>query len=169
MKLTGSILEKLTDRSKLADICREYRKAGETVCFTNGCFDLIHAGHVRLLEQSASFADILIVAINSDDSLRRLKGPGRPIMDEESRAIVLGSLAMVDHIVVFHEDTPDLIIKELLPDVLVKGGDYRPHEVVGRDTVENNGGRLELIRLVEGKSTTSIIKHILKYKDQLTK
>ena len=131
------------------------RLAGQTVVFTNGCFDLLHPGHVRLLREAADLGDFLVVGLNSDASVRRLKGPSRPINPAEARAEVLSALEAVDAVTIFDEDTPLELITAIRPDVLVKGGDYRPDEVVGRPEVEAAGGRLVLIPLVEGHSTTA--------------
>ena len=130
------------------------------IVFTNGCFDILHVGHKRYLQQAATLGDILVVGVNSDDSVRRLKGPDRPVNSEQDRAEMLSALGFVDNVVIFGEDTPYELIKQIQPDVLVKGGDYKPEEVVGRDIVEARGGRLELITFVEGKSTTGIIEKI---------
>ena len=132
-------------------------QAGQTVVFTNGCFDLLHPGHVRLLRQAAALGDFLVVGLNSDASVRRLKGANRPINPEDARAEVLAALESVDAVTVFDEDTPLELIEAIGPDVLVKGGDYRPDEVVGRAEVEAAGGRLVLIPLVEGHSTTRLV------------
>ncbi len=133
------------------------RRAGQKVVFTNGCFDLLHVGHVRLLRQAAALGDYLIVGLNSDESVRRLKGPSRPLNNEDARAELLAALECVDTVTVFSEDTPLELIDRILPDVLVKGGDYRPEEVVGKAEVEAAGGRLVLIPLVEGHSTTGLV------------
>lgn len=130
------------------------------IVFTNGCFDILHVGHKRYLQQAAALGDILVVGVNSDASVRRLKGPSRPINPEQDRAEILCALGFIDYVVIFDEDTPYELIKKIQPDVLVKGGDYKPEEVVGRDIVEARGGKLALISFVEGKSTTNIIKKI---------
>lgn len=130
------------------------------IVFTNGCFDILHVGHKRYLQQAAALGDILIVGVNSDASVRRLKGPSRPINPEQDRAEMLCAMGFIDYVVIFDEDTPYELIKNIQPDVLVKGGDYKPEEVVGRDIVEARGGKLVLISFVEGKSTTNIIKKI---------
>ena len=132
------------------------------IVFTNGCFDILHIGHKRYLQKAATLGDLLIVGVNSDDSVRRLKGPERPINSEQDRAEMLSALGFVDYVVIFGEDTPYELIKTIQPDVLVKGGDYKPDEVVGREIVESRGGKLELISFVEGKSTTNIINKINK-------
>lgn len=141
-----------------AEECQRRQKAGQNVVFTNGCFDLLHVGHVRLLAQSAAEGDFLVVGLNSDASVRRLKGDSRPINDEFSRAEVLAALGCVDAVTIFSEDTPRELINVLKPNVLVKGGDYQPDEVVGRDEVESWGGKLVLIDIVAGHSTTSMIE-----------
>lgn len=134
--------------------------AQKKIVFTNGCFDILHVGHKRYLQQAATLGDILVVGVNSDASVRRLKGPTRPVNNEQDRAEMLSALGFIDYVVIFDEDTPYELIKKIQPDVLVKGGDYKPEEVVGKDIVEARGGRLELISFVEGKSTTNIIKKI---------
>jgi D-beta-D-heptose 7-phosphate kinase/D-beta-D-heptose 1-phosphate adenosyltransferase len=141
----------------LAEVKRR-RQAGQTIVFTNGCFDLLHVGHVRLLRESAALGDFLIVGLNSDASVQRLKGPTRPINDELARAEVLSALEPVDAVTSFAEDTPLELIKAIEPDVLVKGGDYAPDQVVGRAEVEAAGGRLVLIPLVAGHSTSGLVR-----------
>ncbi|HEX8203183.1 MAG TPA: D-glycero-beta-D-manno-heptose 1-phosphate adenylyltransferase, partial [Isosphaeraceae bacterium] len=133
------------------------KRAGQAVVFTNGCFDLLHVGHVRLLRQAAALGDYLVVGLNSDASVRRLKGDSRPVNSEDARAELLAALECVDAVTVFDADTPLALIEAIRPSVLVKGGDYRPEEVVGREVVESSGGRLELIPLVPGHSTTGLI------------
>ncbi|MGU3493510.1 D-glycero-beta-D-manno-heptose-7-phosphate kinase [Xanthobacteraceae bacterium A53D] len=144
----------------LEDACRivaAWKANGTRVVFTNGCFDLLHPGHVSLLEQAASHGDRLVVALNSDASVKRLKGETRPLQDEQARATVMGAMRCVDLVVLFEEDTPLETIKALLPDVLVKGADYAPSAVVGAKEVEANGGELVLVDLVAGKSTSSLV------------
>jgi D-beta-D-heptose 7-phosphate kinase/D-beta-D-heptose 1-phosphate adenosyltransferase len=136
----------------------EWRKRGLRVGFTNGCYDLLHPGHVSLLKSAAAECDRLIVAINSDASVRRLKGSTRPVQDERSRAYVVGALSAVDMVVVFDEDTPVETIAALKPDLLVKGADYTMEEVVGAQTVRAANGRVLLVPLVKGQSTTSLIR-----------
>jgi D-beta-D-heptose 7-phosphate kinase/D-beta-D-heptose 1-phosphate adenosyltransferase len=128
----------------------------ETLCFTNGCFDLIHPGHVQYLEEVRALGDFLVVGLNSDASVRRLKGPSRPLQDEWARARILLGLRSVDAVVRFEEDTPYELIQALQPDVLAKGGDYTPEGVIGRDVVEARGGRLVLVPFLPGHSTTLI-------------
>ena len=137
------------------------KSIGETVVFTNGCFDLLHRGHVTYMQKARSLGDALILGLNSDDSVRRIKGAGRPVLPLEDRACVLAGLEAVDYICVFEEDTPRDLIQALLPDVLVKGGDYRLDEIVGGEEVEAAGGRVRTVPLVEGHSTTDVIQRIL--------
>ncbi|TIU85051.1 MAG: D-glycero-beta-D-manno-heptose 1-phosphate adenylyltransferase, partial [Mesorhizobium sp.] len=134
-----------------------WKEEGLSVGFTNGCFDILHAGHVSLLHAARSRCDRLVLGLNSDASVRRLKGPGRPVNDQHDRACVLAALASVDAVVVFEEDTPLKLIEALLPDILVKGADYTIETVVGADVVQNAGGRVVLVDLVAGKSTTKTI------------
>ncbi|HUP01220.1 MAG TPA: D-glycero-beta-D-manno-heptose 1-phosphate adenylyltransferase [Gemmatimonadota bacterium] len=136
------------------------RARGETIVFTNGCFDLLHAGHIRLLEASRALGDCLIVGLNSDRSVGRLKGPGRPVLDASERAEVLGALSCVDYVVVFDEETPIRLIEAIRPDILTKGADYAPHEVVGAEAVRSWGGRVEILELLAGKSSSGIIGRI---------
>jgi D-beta-D-heptose 7-phosphate kinase/D-beta-D-heptose 1-phosphate adenosyltransferase len=145
------------EREPLAKLIRERKSKGDRIVFTNGCFDLLHVGHVRLLEASRRLGDCLIVGINTDRSVSELKGPTRPVVAETARAEVLGALRAVDYVTLFDEPTPLELIRAVVPDVLVKGGDYTPDTVVGRDVVEAHGGRVEIIPLVGGFSTTSII------------
>lgn len=128
--------------------------------FTNGCFDLLHRGHAAYLAGAAALGDRLVVGLNSDASVRRLKGPGRPVLPEEDRAYLLASLRAVDAVTVFDDDTPLGLIEALLPDVLVKGADYAPEEVVGREAVEGAGGEVRLLPLEPGRSTTAVIRSI---------
>lgn len=138
----------------------EWRASGKTVVFTNGCYDLIHPGHVRLLEQSRSLGNILVLALNTDASVRRYKGPKRPVMPEMERVEVTCALAAVDAVVLFDEDTPRELIAELLPDVLVKGADWT-HFIAGREEVEAAGGKVLPLALEPGYSTTGVIETIL--------
>lgn len=133
---------------------------GRRLVFTNGVFDLLHRGHVELLEKARALGDALFVGVNSDDSARRLKGAGRPLVPEDDRAHVLCALAAVDAVVLFAEDTPARLIAALEPDVLVKGADYGPGEIVGADTVEARGGLVVRIPLVEGRSTSGLVERI---------
>lgn len=137
-------------------------KADKKIVFTNGCFDILHVGHVRYLKQASELGDILVVGLNSDDSVKRLKGSDRPVNSEEDRAEMLSVLGFIDYVIIFEEDTPYNLIKAIQPDVLVKGGDYRLEDVVGKDIVESRGGNVRILPLVEGKSTTGIINKINK-------
>ncbi|MFQ5737749.1 MAG: D-glycero-beta-D-manno-heptose 1-phosphate adenylyltransferase [Acidobacteriota bacterium] len=152
--------EKIRKRETLKNIVKDLQASGQKVVFTNGCFDLLHPGHVRYLQAARSFGDVLVVAINNDDSVRRLKGPGRPILSEQERSEVLAALECVDWVTLFDEPTPGAIIEELLPDVLVKGGDWPLDEIVGRGTVEASGGQVISRKFEEGYSTSDIIGRI---------
>jgi D-beta-D-heptose 7-phosphate kinase/D-beta-D-heptose 1-phosphate adenosyltransferase len=152
---------KIKNLDVLAAIIAEERKKGKRVVFTNGCFDLLHAGHVKYLQKARTFGDLLVLGLNSDASVRRLKGDRRPLICEEERAHLLAALDCIDYLVIFDEDTPLRVITSLKPLVLVKGGDYTPDGVVGKDVVESYGGRVELVEFVDGRSTTNIIDKIL--------
>lgn len=151
---------KLVDPALLERLLESARRAGRRIVFTNGCFDVLHAGHVDLLRQARAFGDLLVVGLNDDGSVRRLKGAGRPVNPLPARAAVLGGLASVDYVVAFPEDTPAEIIERVRPDVLVKGEDWRDKGVVGREFVEGYGGRVELVRLAEGFSTTETLRKL---------
>jgi rfaE bifunctional protein nucleotidyltransferase chain/domain len=153
-------VDKFYSRDELLARRVNWKKAGKKVVFTNGCYDLLHPGHVRLLEQARSLGDILILALNSDDSVRRLKGPTRPLLSEKERAEVAAGLAAVDAITVFDEDTPRELIAAVLPDVLVKGADWA-HWIAGREEVEAAGGQVMALALEPGYSTTGIVEEIL--------
>lgn len=152
---------KIRDPRMLARLLEERRVRGEKLVFTNGCFDLLHVGHVKYLQAARKLGDLLVLGLNSDASIRRLKGEKRPLIGQEERAHILAALDCIDYVVVFDEDTPLELIAMLKPDILVKGGDYTPDGVVGKDLVESWGGRVELISFVDGKSTTNIIEKIL--------
>jgi len=137
------------------------RRKGKQAVFTNGCFDLLHVGHVKYLQKARQLGDLLVLGLNSDASIRRLKGPKRPLIGEEERAHILAALDCIDFVVLFDEDTPLELIGAVRPDILVKGGDYTPEGVVGKEFVESYGGRVELIQFVDGKSTTNIIEKVL--------
>ncbi len=146
-------------RNALAEI-RRLQNRGKKIVFTNGCFDLIHAGHVRLLNQAKKLGDILVVGLNSDASVRRIKGRGRPILPLRDRIEVLVNLKCVDHVVPFSEDTPRRLIEKIRPDVLIKGGDWGAGAMIGGDSVRRRGGRVVSGLYVKGKSTTAIIRKI---------
>ncbi len=150
----------LVSRTLAEEIALALRKTGKTLVFTNGCFDILHVGHVSYLEAAKRLGDVLIVGVNSDDSVRRLKGASRPINPESDRAMLLSALKSVDFTCIFEEDTPLNLITALQPDVLVKGGDYTPETIVGADVVWTRGGRVVVLPFVAGKSTTNIIHRI---------
>lgn len=153
---------RLIDRDELVELRETWRASGEQVVFTNGCFDLLHAGHLALLRTARAFGDHLIVGLNNDDSVTRLKGEGRPLLQFADRAELLAALAPVDYVVGFASDTPHDLVEQLVPDVLVKGGDYSIDTVVGADTVMRAGGRVEIVPLVAGRSTSDLIARIVR-------
>ena len=155
-------LEKIVSREQLVAIAAAARHARRRVVFTNGCFDLLHVGHVRYLAAARDAGDLLIVGVNDDASVHRLKGPPRPLVPEAARAEVVAALAAVDYVSLFSEDTPYELIRAVEPDVLVKGSDWAADQVVGRDIVEARGGRVELIPVVAGFSTTSLVDLLAK-------
>ena len=158
--LTGAPEDKLLDRTHLSAVCAMLRRAHRRVVFTNGCFDLLHPGHIRLLTEARKLGDLLVVGLNSDVSVRGLKGAGRPILSERDRAQVLGGLDAVDFVVLFDEETPERLMTAVRPDVLVKGGDYTEATVVGAPFVRSYGGTVALIPLVPGNSTTGIVSRM---------
>ena len=153
-------LSKIKSCGELATLLRGVRAGGQVVVFTNGCFDLLHAGHLHLLESAASLGDVLVVGVNDDASVARLKGPGRPVVPFEERARLLGGLEVVDFVVGFAEDTPAELIAAIGPDVLVKGGDWTPDRIVGREVVESRGGRVVTVPLRAGRSTSALVERI---------
>ena len=155
-----NIKSKIFSLDKLKNQVNTWKKAGEEVVFTNGCFDIIHRGHIEVLARTADLGDKLIIGLNSDQSIQKLKGEGRPIIDEQSRAILLAALSFVDAIVLFSEDTPLKLISALLPDVLVKGGDYEIETIVGHEIVQQNGGEVKVVPFLDGFSSTTIIDKI---------
>jgi rfaE bifunctional protein nucleotidyltransferase chain/domain len=150
--------EKILNREDF--LARFGRPRDFRLVFTNGCFDILHRGHVEYLHQARALGDALVVAVNSDSSVERLKGPGRPVVSQGDRALVLAGLESVTAVTLFHEDTPQELLVELLPDVLVKGGDYTPSEIVGRTEVEEAGGEVRVIPFIQGRSTTELISRI---------
>ncbi|MCB9224399.1 MAG: adenylyltransferase/cytidyltransferase family protein [Crocinitomicaceae bacterium] len=171
MEWLNQIREKIVDRSDLHAVLDPIRKSGLSIAFTNGCFDILHKGHVEYLAQAADLADVLVLGLNSDDSVRRLeKGDDRPVNSQDARAAVLSALGFIDVIVIFDEDTPEQLIKEVHPNVLIKGADYDPQEadpsskkyVVGRESVLAAGGEVKVIDLVPGFSTTNIVNKLKK-------
>jgi D-beta-D-heptose 7-phosphate kinase/D-beta-D-heptose 1-phosphate adenosyltransferase len=153
-------MHKLYTRPELIRQRAQWRQEGKRVVFTNGCYDLLHPGHIRLLEQARSLGDVLILALNSDSSVRRLKGPTRPLIPEEERAEVAASLEAVDAVTLFEEDTPRELIAAVLPDVLIKGADWA-HWIAGREEVEAAGGQVLALALEPGYSTTGIVEKLL--------
>ncbi len=153
--------KKIISRSDLKDTIRRLKAEGKRIVFTNGCFDLIQVHHVRCLQEARSHGDFLVVAINTDESVRKIKGPPRPIVPEKDRAEMLAALECVDYVTPFGEDTPHDILREILPDVLAKGGDYSQDEIVGREIVEGNGGRVVRLKKWPQRSTTRLIQQIL--------
>ena len=160
MKATERIHLKIMSREEIARQVSIWKLVSKRIVFTNGCFDILHAGHLDLLSKAAMLGDVMIVGLNSDASVRRLKGVERPVNNEQFRAQMLSHLQMVDAVVVFGEDTPLELIRAVQPDVLVKGGDYRAEDVVGYEDVTSRGGRVEIIPLVEGLSTSALIDRI---------
>jgi D-beta-D-heptose 7-phosphate kinase/D-beta-D-heptose 1-phosphate adenosyltransferase len=158
MKRSDLIPQKIFNLADLQRTVAAWRINGHTIAFTNGCFDLLHEGHIWSLSQAAAAADKLIVAVNADASVKRLKGQHRPVNNQHSRALILASLAIVDAVIIFEEDTPLSLITALLPDVLVKGGDYTVDTIVGAKEVMAAGGEVKIVPVLAGFSTTEIIR-----------
>ena len=152
------ICSKILDGKNLDAWLDACRNEGKSIVFTNGCFDILHRGHVEYLAKAAAFGDVMVIGLNTDASVKRLKGPSRPVNDEKSRAFVLAGLEFVSAVVLFDEDTPYNLIKTVQPDVLVKGSDYKPENIVGYDIVTAKGGKVVTVDLVEGFSTTKTIE-----------
>ncbi len=152
------ITDKIKSPNELQHICQSLKNSGKVIVFTNGCFDILHSGHVRYLEEAKACGDVLILGINSDASVKRLKGDSRPINSLEDRSIVLAALQSVDYVTAFHEDTPQNLIKQIVPHILVKGGDWKPESIVGSDIVLANGGEVRSLSFINGKSSTGIIE-----------
>lgn len=153
-------MKKIQNSAALARKLISLRRRGKSIVFTNGCFDILHLGHVKYLEKARRLGDVLVVGLNSDSSVRAIKGKGRPINNEHARAMVLASLCFVDYVVIFSDDTPERLIQKLKPDVLVKGADWKSNDIVGADFVRSLGGRVARISFVKGYSTTSAIKRM---------
>ena len=151
------------DRKKLVAAVGKLKRAGKKVVFTNGCYDLLHVGHVRFLKAARKLGGALVLALNSDASVRRIKGPKRPVTRENERAEVMSALSSVDIVTIFHEDDPYNIIKDIVPDVLVKGGDWALDKIIGADIVKAAGGKVLNVPYIKGKSTTNVIEKVLKY------
>ena len=154
------IKSKIVSGIDLMRLLSFYRFKNQKVVFTNGCFDLIHLGHVKYLTQAADLGDVLIIGLNSDSSVKKIKGHSRPALDQESRALTLAAFSFVNNIVLFDEETPYKLIKQISPDILVKGGDYKPEEIVGYDVVKDNGGEVKILDFIKGYSTSYIIERI---------
>jgi len=162
MTLSDSIRARITDPEELDRQLAIWRFQQKKIVFTNGCFDILHRGHVEYLAAAASHGDILIVGLNTDRSVKQLKGAGRPVQDEYTRALILASLRFVDMVVLFDDETPYNLIKQVQPDILVKGADYKPEEIVGYDIVKAKGGDIVTIELTKGYSTTGILDKLRK-------
>jgi len=160
--------EKIKERKELLRIIKNLKAKGKRIVFTNGCFDLLHLGHVRYLEGAKALGDILVVGVNSDSSVRKLKGPKRPILPEEERIEILSGLGSVDYITIFNEADPLKLITSLKPNLLAKGGDWTKEQIVGREVVERSGGELVIIPFVKGASTSNVIDTILKRYEKRT-
>lgn len=155
-------MNKILERNALKVKLEELRKKGKKIAFTNGCFDILHVGHVRYLREAKKTADVLVLALNSDSSVRSIKGEKRPLMIENERAEILAALEFIDFVTIFNELTPQELIIYLKPDILIKGGDWEEEKVVGREEIKKWGGRVAIIPEVEGKSTTNIVEKIKK-------
>lgn len=162
MKYFDHIKNKILSEDNLNILINEWREKNQKIVFTNGCFDLLHLGHIDYLAKAKDLGDKLIIGVNTDDSVRRLKGVYRPLQDENSRLHILAALEFVDAVILFNEDTPYELIKKIQPDVLVKGADYKIEDIVGYDIVTSRGGSVKTIEYLEGYSTTSIEQRILK-------
>ncbi len=160
MRNASAIIEKITTVAQIEKDVRRLRLLGKKIVFTNGVFDILHEGHIASLSSAASFGDVLIVGVNADASVKRLKGDSRPVNNENARALLLASLVLTDRVIIFGEDTPLNLIQLIMPDVLVKGGDYTIDQIVGAKEVIANGGEVKIVPLVEGISTTAIIEKI---------
>jgi D-beta-D-heptose 7-phosphate kinase/D-beta-D-heptose 1-phosphate adenosyltransferase len=154
--------QKIKERKELSRIIKDLKAKGKRIVFTNGCFDLLHIGHVRYLEKARGLGDILVVGVNSDSSVQKIKGWRRPLLPEEERTEILSGLGCVDYLTIFNEIDPLKLITSLHPDVLVKGGDWTKEEIVGREVVERLGGKVVIIPFVQGASTSNLIETILK-------
>jgi D-beta-D-heptose 7-phosphate kinase/D-beta-D-heptose 1-phosphate adenosyltransferase len=155
-------MNKILARNVLKNKLEELRQKGKKIAFTNGCFDILHAGHIRYLREAKKTADVLVLALNSDSSVRAIKGEKRPLMSEEERAEILAALEFIDFVTIFQELTPLELINYLKPDILIKGGDWPEEQVIGREEIKKWGGRVAIIPEVEGKSTTNIVEKIKK-------
>ncbi len=150
----------IVSRKKIKEIVKKLKKERKKIVFTNGCFDLIHKGHIYLLKEAKKLGDVLIVGLNSDSSIKKIKGKGRPVLKEKERSFIIDNIKGVDYVVIFNEKTPLKLIKEIKPDILVKGGDYKEDEVVGGDFVRKRKGKVVIIPYLNGFSTTDLIGRI---------
>jgi D-beta-D-heptose 7-phosphate kinase/D-beta-D-heptose 1-phosphate adenosyltransferase len=160
--------QKIRERKTLLRIIKDLKAKGKRIVFTNGCFDLLHIGHIRYLEEAKALGDVLVVGVNSDSSVRKLKGPKRPVLPEEERTEILSGLGCVDYITIFDERDPLKLITSLHPDVLVKGGDWTKDQIVGSEVVERSGGEVVILPFVQGASTSNLINIILKKYEKRT-
>ena len=159
-------MSNIKTRKEILELRKKFKEENKKVVFTNGCFDLIHSGHVDYLVKAKALGDVLILALNTDSSVRSIKGTNRPILNQEERAFIVSNLKPVDYVTFFDEDTPGEIINELIPDILVKGADWSIDKIVGREVVEKNGGEVKTINFVNNQSTSKIIESIIsKYKN----
>jgi D-beta-D-heptose 7-phosphate kinase/D-beta-D-heptose 1-phosphate adenosyltransferase len=157
----GRLSTKIVNIQELKNVVGMCRNREQKIVFTNGCFDLLHLGHIQYLQQAKELGDVLVLGLNSDSSVRKLKGPQRPLISEQQRAQILAALDCIDYITVFSELDPLNLIRAVEPDVLVKGGDYKPEEVVGREIVETSGGKVVIVPLIENLSTSAIVQNII--------
>lgn len=160
MEFLDHIKKKIKPLERLDNLLTYWRFKGYRIVFTNGCFDILHPGHIDYLAKARQFGDVLLIGLNTDDSVRRIKGKQRPINTQETRALLLASLAFVDAVVLFDQDTPLELIQRVKPDILVKGSDYKPEEIVGAQVVKEKGGAITTIEFLEGYSTSSLIQKI---------
>ena len=156
-------MNKILDLTELIRVRKKAKVQKKRIVFTNGCFDILHRGHIEYLKQAKSFGDILIVGLNSDSSVKNIKGKKRPIVNQKDRAEILSALSFVDYVCIFNQETPEKMIRKLIPDVLVKGGDWAKSDIVGKDIVESSGGKVVAVPLVKGRSTRNIIQTIVKW------
>jgi D-beta-D-heptose 7-phosphate kinase/D-beta-D-heptose 1-phosphate adenosyltransferase len=160
------VREKVKTRAALKAVAARAKSEGKKIVFTNGCFDLLHAGHLHVLKEAKKLGDVLIVALNSDSSVKRIKGPDRPILPESERAELIAALEMVDYVTLFDEPDPLNIVQEIKPDMLAKGGDWAADKIIGREFVESYGGQVAVINFLKGHSTTDIIEKIERMRKQ---
>lgn len=160
-KTLNKIYSKIINKDNYRNFINNFKKENKKVVFTNGCFDIIHKGHVEYLAKAADFGDVFIIGLNTDKSVSRLKGKNRPIQDEMSRALGLAAFSFVGYVILFDEDTPLKLITEIVPDVLIKGADYKAEDIVGYDVIVKSGGEVKTIEFTEGYSTSKIVEKII--------